>query len=88
MPFPENMEAGNLQIANNGMAHSAGGFNQLVLMRFQQLGADSASMWSIAMTTPTMSSAMGMRVATESGSGRTRVESNTPASTQVVGPTT
>jgi hypothetical protein len=46
-----------------------------------QLSNDSQRMWTIAMTTPTQLSALGYRTAIESGSGRTRAETNYPAET-------
>ena len=51
--------------------------------RFDQLGADSAAMWAVALTTPTQNSALALRTATESGSGRTRAETNNPSETGV-----
>ena len=46
-----------------------------------QLASDSQRMWSIAMTTPTVNAGLGYRAATESGSGRTRSETNNPENT-------
>lgn len=87
MPFPENTEAGNLQVAMSGLAQGFTALFQLIANRAAQLSGDSQAMWAIAMTSPTVMAAHGMRVAGESGAGRTRVEANTPASTQVVGNT-
>ncbi len=49
--------------------------------RFDQLAADSASMWAAQLTSPTISSGLGYRTAIESGSGRTRSETNAPDNT-------
>lgn len=53
--------------------------------RFDQLAADSAAMWGIAMTTPTVMAAQGIRAVNESGSGRTRAETNNPGNTAAPG---
>ena len=37
------------------------------IARFDQLGADSAAMWGVALTTPTVMAGMGFRVAQQSG---------------------
>jgi len=86
MPFPETSEAGVMQVALSGMA---GGFGAAAVRgtnAADQLASDSQRMWSIAMTSPTVMAAHGMRVASEAGAGRTRVEANTPAGGQTVGP--
>ena len=49
--------------------------------RFDQLAGDSASMWAAQLTSPTISSGLGYRTAIESGSGRTRSETNAPDNT-------
>lgn len=49
--------------------------------RFDQLAGDSASMWAAQLTSPTISSGLGYRTAIESGSGRTRAETNAPDDT-------
>ena len=82
---PAITEQGNLTVAHTTMANSTAMAANTLNQRFQQLGADAAAMWSIAMTTPTFTNAQAMRSVNESGSGRTRVESNTPADTQTVG---
>jgi len=84
--FPHLAEAGGLSAAASGLAAATSVNFALIQSRFQQLSADAASMWAVALTSPTVSSAMGFKTASESGSGRTRVEANTPASGQVVGP--
>ena len=53
--------------------------------RADQLGADAASMWAIHMTTPSVNMGLGYRAATESGSGRTRSETNNPGNTAAPG---
>lgn len=92
-------EPGNLAVAMTAMANGMGGADGVLsrefaaaagrrVSRFDQLGADAASMWSVAMTTPTVNAAMGQRIATESGSGRTRLEANMPAETSAAGKVT
>ena len=79
-------EQGNMSVAMTLLANGAASAADLRTRTADQLAADSQRMWSIAMTTPTVMAAHGMRVASEAGAGRTRVEANTPPSTQVVGP--
>ncbi len=78
-------EQGNLTVAHTLMANGAAAAADRRTAAADQLASDSERMWSIAMTTPTVMAAKGMQIAEESGSGRTRVEANTPPSTQVVG---
>lgn len=78
-------EQGNLSVAHTLMANGAAAAADRRTAAADQLASDSQRMWSIAMTSPTVMAAHGMRVANESGAGRTRVETNTPPSTQVVG---
>ena len=49
--------------------------------RADQLSGDSQAMWSIAMTSPTIMAAAGIKTMSEAGSGRTRAETNNPAGT-------
>jgi hypothetical protein len=42
-------------------------------------------MWAIAMTSPTVMAAQGMKIASEAGSGRSRIEANSPAGAQTTG---
>ena len=86
MTFPEHTESGILQAALSSLAAATATTGSLIQTRAAQLSGDTQSMWAAALTSPTVSAAHGMRVAYESGAGRTRTESNTPASTQVVGP--
>ena len=79
-------EAGNMDIAMTAMAQEFGAAAGRRVNSADQLSSDSQRMWSIAMTSPTVMAAHGMRIASEAGAGRTRIESNTPAGTQVVGP--
>lgn len=79
-------EIGNLSVAMTLMANGAAAAADRRTSASDQLASDSQRMWAIAMTTPTVMAAHGMRIADESGSGRTRVEANTPPSTQIVGP--
>lgn len=88
------VDDGNMNVAltamANGMASLANEMNGAAARRMEaadQLANDSQRMWSIAMTTPTVTAAHAMRVASESGAGRTRVESNSPADSQIVGKT-
>lgn len=78
-------EPGNLQVAMTVLAQGAAANHNLAMGAATQLAADSQRMWSIAMTSPTVMAAHGMRVANESGAGRTRIEANTPAGSQIVG---
>lgn len=85
MAFPETSEAGVMQVALSALAGGYGASAQRRTDAADQLASDSQRMWSIAMTSPTVMAAHGMRVASEAGAGRTRVEANTPAATQTVG---
>ena len=78
---PGNTDAGNLGVAYTVMANGTASAGVLRINRFDQLGADAGAMWSIAMTSPTINASLGFRTATESGSGRTRSETNRPAAT-------
>ena len=78
-------EVGNLTVAVTLMANGAAGASDRRTVAADQLAADSQRMWSIAMTSPTIMAAHAMQIAGEAGSGRTRVEANTPPSGQVVG---
>lgn len=42
--------------------------------------------WNIAMQSPTIFASHGMRIAAETGSGRTRLEANRPAETSAAAP--
>ena len=86
------VEGGNLQVALTSMANGMAGASAILAQEFgaaagrrtasaDQLSQDSQRMWSIAMTTPTVTAAHGMRIAAESGSGRTRSETNAPHET-------
>ena len=74
-------ESGNLQVALTGMANEFGAAAARRVNSADQLSGDSQRMWAIAMTTPTITAALGFRTATESGSGRTRSETNNPENT-------
>jgi hypothetical protein len=50
-----------------GMAADAAAGASRRTGRFDQLAADSASMWAVALTTPTVMANMGFRVAQQSG---------------------
>lgn len=71
----------NLTVSLTAMANQFGAAAGRANDRANQLAGDAAAMWSVAMTSPTVMAGMGMRTATESGSGRTRAETNGPAAT-------
>lgn len=56
-----------MQAILTGMATDAAGASSRRTSRFDQLAADSAAMWGIHMTTPTIYAGMGFRVAQQSG---------------------
>lgn len=80
-----NAEENNMSVALTAMAQEFGAAAGRRVNSADQLSSDSQRMWSIAMTSPTVMAAHGMRIASEAGAGRTRVESNTPVSSQTVG---
>lgn len=51
----------------NGQAKDASAAESRRISRMDQLAADSAAMWTVAMTSPTIMAAMGFRVAQQSG---------------------
>jgi hypothetical protein len=90
-------EVVNAQVAFTSMANAlanAGGLaNQAFAAsadrrtsRADQLSGDSQAMWAVALTSPTVMAGLGMRVATESGAGRTRLEANRPEETGAAAP--
>ena len=83
--MPDHTDTGNMTVAMTAMANEFGASAARRTQRMDQLGADAAAMWSINMTTPSVMAAHGMRIAAESGAGRTRVEANTPATSQTTG---
>jgi hypothetical protein len=78
-------EANNMSVALTAMAQEFGAAAGRRVNAADQLSSDSQRMWSIAMTSPTVMAAHGMRIASEAGSGRSRVEANSPVGTQTVG---
>ena len=85
-------EAGNVQIAITAMAnhtvqftHEFSAASSARVRRADQIALDSSSMWAIAMTSPTVMAAQGMKIASEAGSGRSRIEANSPAGSQTTG---
>ena len=78
-------ESNNMSVALTAMAQEFGAAAGRRVNQADQLSADSQRMWSIAMTSPTVMAAHGMRIASEAGSGRSRVEANSPAASQTVG---
>jgi hypothetical protein len=83
--FPRYSEMGNLQGSMSILLQGNAAASVRRTDRADQISADSSAMWSIAMTSPTVMAAHGMKVASEMGSGRSRVEANSPASTQTTG---
>ena len=91
--MPEQIaETGTVQIAITAMANhtvqttqefSAAASSRV--RRADQIALDSSSMWAIAMTSPTVMAAQGMKIASEAGSGRSRIEANSPAGAQTTG---
>ena len=77
------MEQNNMVIALTAMGNEFGAAAARRVNRFDQLGADAGAMWAVAMTTPTVLAAQGIRMMAESGSGRTRAETNNPSATGV-----
>jgi hypothetical protein len=95
--MPDVVDQSNLSVGLTAMANGMAGANAILSQAFaasaqrrtdsaDQLAADSQRMWSIAMTTPTVNAALGFRTATESGSGRTRAETNRPEETSAAAP--
>jgi hypothetical protein len=85
MAFPETMESGNLQLAASILGQGAAGAGARRIDRSDQLSGDSQASWVIAMQAPTNLTANALRVMNESGSGRTRGETNLPAATSAAG---
>ena len=79
--MPEIAESGNLTVALTGMANEFGASAARRTQRADQTSADASALWTISMQSPTVMAAMGMRVAQESGAGRTRIEANSPGTT-------
>ncbi len=86
MAFPEYAELGAVQSLASNLIAEAQAAAQMRIRRADQLAMDSSSMWAVALTSPTISSAMGYRTAVESGAGRTRLEANRPAETGAAAP--
>ena len=59
-----------------GMAGSFAAGASRRLSRADSHSADSAALWTIAMTSPTVNAAAGYRMMAESGSNQTRVDTN------------
>lgn len=83
--MPAEAEQNNMVVALTAMANEFGASAARRTQRADQLAGDADRMWSIAMTTPTVTAAHAMRLASESGSGRTRAETNLPAATSAAG---
>jgi len=80
-----NVDEGNLSVAMTALANEFGASAARRANGADQLASDSQRMWSIAMTSPTVMAAHGMRIANESGAGRTRAETNNPTNTAAPG---
>ena len=78
MAFPEHSESGVVQASLSALTANTANAGAILQQRFTQTNSDSAAMWAIAMTTPTVNAAMGQRIATESGSGAARRDVNYP----------
>lgn len=76
-----NVDPGILNVALSTLAQEGAAASGRRQIAADQLASDSQRMWSIAMTTPTVNAGLGFRTATESGSGRTRSETNAPDNT-------
>tara|TARA_R100001244_G_scaffold107537_1_gene79685 strand:- start:116 stop:439 length:324 start_codon:yes stop_codon:yes gene_type:complete len=83
--FPRYSEMANVQGSMSILLQGNAAASVRRTDRADQISADSSAMWSIAMTSPTVMAAHGMKVASEMGSGRSRVEANSPASSQATG---
>ena len=57
------MEPCNLQVALTAMGNEFGAAAASRVRRFDQLGADAASMWAVALTSPTVMAGMGYQAA-------------------------
>lgn len=79
-------EPGNLISAMTILANGAAAGANRRTDSADQLSGDTQRMWAIAMTTPTVMAAQGIRTMTESGSGRTRAETNRPSETSAAKP--
>lgn len=85
--MPSVVDEGNLAVAMTALANEFGASAARRASRADQLAGDSSAMWSIAMTTPTVNAGIGYRTAVESGSGRTRAETNRPHETSAASAT-
>lgn len=81
MPGVDVVDQSNLAVAMTGMANEFAASAARRTNRADQTGADSSAMWAISMQTPSQNAALALRTATESGSGRTRAETNQPDQT-------
>ena len=75
------VDDGLLNISLSGLATASAAATQRRTDAADQLSADSQRMWTIAMTTPTQFAALAHRTTAETGSGRTRAETNLPGNT-------
>ena len=78
-------EPGNMQVALTALGQEFAAGAAARMRRFDQLAEDAASMWASALVSPTVMTGMGYRTMTESGSSRTRAETNNPPNTAAPG---
>lgn len=69
-----------------GMSKSAAAAVDRRVGSFDALATGATAMWQIALTSPTVFAAQGIRHLTESGAGRTRLEANRPPETSAAAP--
>lgn len=70
-----------------GMSKSAAASVDRRIGSFDALATGATAMWQIALTSPTVFAAQGIRHLQESGAGRTRLEANRPPETGAAAPT-
>ena len=81
----EHAESANKEVAMTILMQEATSLSGRRVARFDQLGADSSSMWALSLQTPTAQNAIALRHIGESGAGRSRVDANSPASSKTTG---
>ena len=63
VPITQQYEKGNLQLALTALGNEFGAASAARVRRFDQLAADSSSMWAVHLTTPTVFAGMGYQAA-------------------------
>lgn len=79
--FPTIMESGNLQIAASTLGQSAAAAGGRRIDGADFLGENMRAMWGNAFANPTSIMAKALQTLSETGSGRTRAETNLPGNT-------